>query len=68
MRKNVTLVLLFLFINITFGFAQKTHHWETAIFKNDTWKYFIGTTDPGINTTPNWRSLAFTDTGWLTGK
>ena len=55
MRKNVTLVLLFLFINITFGFAQKTHHWETAIFKNDTWKYFIGTTDPGINTTPNWR-------------
>lgn len=68
MRKNVTLVLLFLFINITAGFAQKTHHWETAIFKNDTWKYFIGTTDPGINTTPNWRSLAFTETGWLTGK
>ena len=48
MRKNVTLVLLFLFINITVGFAQKTHHWETAIFKNDTWRYFIGTTDRAL--------------------
>ncbi|HNX88528.1 MAG TPA: CotH kinase family protein [Paludibacteraceae bacterium] len=67
MRKSIFTLILFFLTSITVGFAQKAHHWETAVFKSDIWKYFVGTSNPGINTNPSWRALTYNDTGWLSG-
>jgi len=40
-----------------------TNHWETAVVSNDTWKYFIGTSEPASN----WETPAFDDGSWLSG-
>jgi len=37
-------------------------HWETAIFDDDTWEYFIGASAPD----PDWNNMAFPG-GWTTG-
>lgn len=37
--------------------GQQVNHWETVVFNNDTWKYFVGTSEPDAN----WRSLTFND-------
>jgi hypothetical protein len=44
--------------------GQSIDHWETAVFNNDIWSYFVGTSEPDAN----WRSLTFNDTGWLQGQ
>ena len=38
-------------------------HWETAVNSTDTWKYFVGTTNPDTN----WRNNAFNDASWQSG-
>jgi hypothetical protein len=43
--------------------SQTINHWETAVFNTDTWKYWIGTSDPG----QNWTSLSFNDSQWPEG-
>ncbi len=43
--------------------GQTINHWETAVFNTDTWRYFIGTSDPG----QDWRSLSFDDSFWPEG-
>ena len=36
------------------------HHWETAIFASDEWKYIT----PNIELSSNWNALDFDDSGW----
>jgi len=43
--------------------SQSIDHWETAVFNNDTWRYFVGTSEPD----PDWRYLTFDDSQWLQG-
>jgi spore coat protein CotH len=43
--------------------AQSVNHWETAVFNNDIWSYFAGTSEPDAN----WRSLSFDDSAWPRG-
>jgi hypothetical protein len=43
--------------------GQTVDHWETVVFNNDTWNYFIGTSEPDLN----WRSLSYDDSSWLKG-
>jgi len=43
--------------------GQSTNHWETAVFNNDTWRYFPGISEPDAT----WRSLAFNDNFWASG-
>lgn len=38
-------------------------HWETAVFAEDDWRYFVGTSEP----TENWYSPLFAPNGWATG-
>jgi hypothetical protein len=38
------------------------HHWETAIFENDQWKYIQPT-----NTITGWTTNGFDDSGWASG-
>ncbi len=63
MRKYFPIFLiLFSFIGLT-AFGQTINHWETAVFNNDTWRYFPGTSNPGHD----WKSLSFDDTLWPEG-
>lgn len=57
------LLIIFLTIYTLPAFTQTTHHWETAIFANTTWKYFVGTSQP----TSGWTQLNYSDNSWLSG-
>jgi hypothetical protein len=63
MKKVVILLLLFLICFWDMVQCQTINHWETAVFKNDIWRYFVGTSEPDAN----WRSYSFNDTGWPHG-
>lgn len=52
-----------LLLNSTQVNSQTINHWETAVFDNDTWKYFVGSSEPDTN----WRKLSFNDASWLQG-
>lgn len=47
-----------------FSFAQILHHWETAIYSDDEWAYFPGTSAPDTM----WKQITFDDSLWATGK
>ncbi len=38
-------------------------HWETVVKATDTWKYFVGTSNPDTN----WRNNSFNDASWSSG-
>jgi hypothetical protein len=59
-------LLLFLLISVipTICMSGQTiNHWETAVFKTDTWRYRTGFSEPG----ENWRTLSFDDLSWSEG-
>lgn len=60
-------LLLLLFLLTVSGFqraiGQTIDHWETAVFNNDTWHYFVGTSEPDAA----WRTLAFNADAWEQG-
>jgi hypothetical protein len=61
MKKFFLLTLLSGILNLLIG--QSVNHWETAVFNNDTWKYFPGASEPDAG----WRSLTFNDGLWASG-
>ena len=63
MKKVSLISLLLLFLSFRMAQGQIIDHWETAIFNYDTWKYFVGTSEPAAT----WRSLPFDDSGWPQG-
>ena len=64
-QKFVIISVLMLFLIFPKSFAISTNHWETFIFPNTTWNYFVGT-----NTPPpaDWYMPAFDDHLWSSGK
>ena len=65
--KSFSKALLFIFLSAystNLAYGQSVDHWETAVFNNDTWKYFVGVSEPDAN----WRLLSFDDTGWTSGQ
>jgi hypothetical protein len=63
MIAKIRSVLLLIACSGLTAFGQTINHWETAVFKTDTWRYFIGTSDPG----QDWKSLSFDDNLWPVG-
>lgn len=53
-------IFLLLFVEAK---TQNVNHWETAVFDNDTWRYFVGTSEPDTN----WRKISFNDSAWQQG-
>ena len=43
--------------------AVSQTHWETAIYTEDTWHYFVGTSAPPTN----WNELDFDESNWSSG-
>ncbi len=44
--------------------GQTVNHWETAVFNNDSWRYFEGISEPDAN----WRTISFDDSKWMQGQ
>ena len=63
MRKLSLVIVLLSFASWHLAQSQVIDHWETAVFNYDTWRYFVGTSEPDAN----WRSLSFNDDGWAEG-
>jgi hypothetical protein len=64
--KSIAIALSVFYLSVCFNsvvMAQQADHWETAVFNNDTWHYFVGTSEPN----PNWRAISFDDTAWPEG-
>jgi hypothetical protein len=61
--KRLLLFLLLSGIPWIFMSGQTINHWETAIFRTDTWRYRIGFSEPG----ENWKTLSFDDSSWSEG-
>lgn len=59
-------ILRFVFLipifSITIILSQP--HWETAVYAEDIWSYFVGTNPPP----ENWNQLNFDTSGWSTGQ
>ena len=47
---------------MSFG-QNSTHHWESVVLADLTWKYFVGT----VESDSNWRKVSFNDAGWEEG-
>lgn len=63
MRKALTVIILQIAVSGMFISSQPVNHWETAVFNNDVWRYFVGTSEPD----QTWRELSFNDSIWLQG-
>jgi len=63
MKKIFYLGLILIFVSIDTTKAQEINHWETAVYNNDTWRYFIGLSEPD----PGWRQQSFDDSLWPQG-
>ena len=48
---------------LVFSQPKAVDHWETVIYADHTWQYFVGQTEPDAN----WRLLAFDDHTWSSG-
>lgn len=63
MKHKTILSLILTFGTILSAIAQKVHHWETAVYNSDIWKYTVPTSEPSSL----WRSLDFDDASWPSG-
>ena len=65
--KSLRIILSIIFLSIFAtdnAYCQSVDHWETVVFSNDTWRYFVGISEPNTN----WRLLTFDDTDWALGQ
>jgi hypothetical protein len=63
MKKLSLLIIVLLLFPLHLAVSQNVNHWETAVFNNDTWRYFVGVSEPPSD----WRSLTFSDLSWPQG-
>ena len=64
MKKHVVILIFFQLTIFFSAITQTIHHWETAVFKDDSWKYFVGKSEPDAQ----WRQLNFDDSSWNSGQ
>lgn len=60
---NKALLTLLIVLNVNITFSQTANHWETVVFANDTWSYFIGNSQPNSG----WSNLIYDESAWLSG-
>ena len=57
------LQILFVLPILSVSIMLSQTHWETAVYAEDTWNYFVGTTPPP----DSWNQLSFDANSWNTG-
>ena len=55
--------ILFVLPILSVSIMLSQTHWETAVYAEDTWNYFVGTTPPP----DSWNQLSFDANSWNTG-
>ncbi|MCB0746635.1 MAG: CotH kinase family protein [Ignavibacteriae bacterium] len=62
---NKKILTLFCLFSVSL-FAQNNFvdHWESIIYANDTWSYYVGDSEPPAD----WKLLTFDDTDWQKGE
>ena len=60
LNKKYKLFFKFFLLTFLVNVISGQHHWETAIFASDEWKYIT----PNIELSSNWNALDFDDSGW----
>jgi len=60
-KKNYLSLLFFFTLSANLIVSQD--HWETAIYAEDQWRYFVGESEPE----PNWKNVEFNDYDWPIG-
>jgi hypothetical protein len=63
MKKRFLFSLLLIASFLILVNGQSVNHWETAVYNNVKWKYFIGSSEPASD----WRLLSFDDATWAEG-
>lgn len=61
MKKLIWVVFVY---SSLLAYSQNVHHWETAVFSGDSWKYFVGNSEPNAF----WRINGYDDKSWPTGR
>ena len=59
--KNI--LFLFFLLPISTSIAQTIDHFETVVYNNDHWRFFVGTTEPP----QDWMGASFNDSNWNNG-
>ncbi|MGK0363169.1 MAG: hypothetical protein ACI85O_000213, partial [Saprospiraceae bacterium] len=59
--KHLHLLIFCLFSTVA---LSQIDHWETAVYADEDWRYFLGTSEPPSN----WTSINFSDSNWLVGE
>src|SRR3989304_5604250 len=63
MKNTILSVILIVWLLPLKSQESLVDHYETVVFDNDTWKYFIGNSEPDSG----WRRLDFDELNWLEG-
>ena len=63
-REKYILFLTVIIQGVMLSGALSQSHWETAIYAEDTWHYFVGTSAPPSN----WNDLDFDENNWSSGQ
>jgi len=63
MTRHHLLIVLFILLAEQ-GVAQSINHWETVVYDSMKWRYWPGTSAPGVN----WQTPGFNDQQWQEGR
>jgi hypothetical protein len=62
-RAKLILLLALFSLSLSMADTHSVDHWETIVYSSDTWKYFVGHSEPALN----WSALSFDDALWSQG-
>ncbi|MBL7111209.1 MAG: CotH kinase family protein [Bacteroidales bacterium] len=61
---TILLAVLLFSTGLSAGQGNPVDHWETIVYADDTFKYFVGTAEPPAD----WNELSFDGSNWLSGQ
>jgi len=65
LRVFVKFGFLLVFVGNVVGQSITIDHWESVVYAEDTWRYFVGTTSGPAT---GWQNPGFNDASWLQGQ
>jgi len=62
-KKSIFSMLILVLCRAAIGHALPIDHWESVVYDNDIWKYFVANSEPDVA----WKTLSFNDNSWSQG-
>ena len=63
MKKQIFSPLILVLCCAPIGHTVPIDHWETVVYDNDLWRYYVAKSEPDVN----WKMLSFNDNAWSQG-